>query len=108
MRRLYEIRSQVEHLHQVGFDDWPSDERERRLIVLRESAFIEELARQCIARFLQRRELWPHYVDDNALRQFWRAENAEMRRAVWGSALDIGELRARFHEEQISNAELGV
>lgn len=108
MRRLYEIRSQVEHLHQVSFDDWPSDERERRLILLRESAFIEELARRCIAHFLQRRELWPHYTDDSALRQFWRADDAAARREVWGPPFDAHELRSRFHDNRVSDADLGL
>jgi hypothetical protein len=108
MRRLYEMRSQVEHLHQVSFDDWPRDERERRLILLRESSFIEELARRCIAHFLQRRELWPHYVDDAALSQFWSADNVGTRRTAWGPPFNLNELRRRFHDERISNADLAL
>jgi hypothetical protein len=51
MGRLYQMRSRVEHLHQPVFDDWPGNERERRLIVLREGVFLEELSRRCIAHF---------------------------------------------------------
>ena len=108
MGRLYEMRSRVEHLHQLVFDDWPADERERRLIILRESSFLEELSRRCMTHFLSTRDLWPHFRSDDALRQFWSSTTAGRRRELWGEPFDVGELRRRFDEELVSDAYLGL
>jgi hypothetical protein len=107
MGRLYQMRSRAEHLHDV-FDAPTSDERERRLGLLRDSVFVEELSRRCIARFLATRELWQHFANDDALRQFWRPEAAEMRRAIWGDPFDVDDLRGRFDEQQVSDGHLGL
>jgi hypothetical protein len=108
MGRLYEMRSLVEHIHQLQFDDWPVEERERRLIVLREAIFLEQLSRHCISRLLINRALWPHFANDDALRAFWHADAAAVRRKTWGEPADITALRNRFESTNVSDSDLGL
>ncbi len=105
MGRLYQMRSRVEHLHDV-FDAPTSDERERRLGLLRDTVCVEELSRRCLVRFLSTRALWPYFANDDALKQFWRSDAAEMRRATWGEPFDVEELRGRFDAGQVSDHHL--
>jgi hypothetical protein len=104
MGQLYQMRSCVEHLRNIEAEDWPKDERERRMCVLRERSFIEELSRCCIARFLASRDVWPHFRDEEALRKFWQTENTQLRASIWGRPFDVKRLRARF---RISDADPG-
>jgi len=108
MGRLYEMRSQIEHLHTMDFPDWPKDERERRLVLLRESAFVQELSRYCISRFLLTKALWQHFGDDKALADYWQPSNANLRQQTWGAPADVSALRRRFDATLISNGELGL
>jgi hypothetical protein len=110
MGQLYEIRSQVEHLRDVWLadDDERQDERGRRMRVLRECCFLEELSRNCIARFLGARGAWPYFANESTLARFWEANNAELRRRIWGAPFCMTELRARFDEARVSDTELGL
>jgi hypothetical protein len=108
MGRLYEMRSLVEHLHELQFDDWPLEERERRLIVLREAIFLEQLSRYCISRMFLNRALWPHFNNDNTLNTFWHGDAADSRREMWGEPADIVALRNRFDPATVSDTDLGL
>jgi hypothetical protein len=100
------MRSRVEHLRDIAPDDGHHSEHERRLGLLRECSFLEELSRCCIARFLGTPELWPHFRDETTLANFWRPENATLRRQTWGSPFDVKSLRDRFDAGQVTNGDL--
>ena len=108
MRRLYETRSRAEHLHQGILDDASENERDRRMMVFRESCFLEELSRRCISRFLTNSGLWPHFATDDALKQFWGSLSIDRRRELWGEPFDVEELRRRFDEQWVSEIDLGL
>jgi hypothetical protein len=109
MGQLYDMRSRVEHLRDIqSSGDGCQDERSRRMSVVRECYFLEELSRCCIARFLETREAWPHFRDESVLASFWRTEKAELRRRIWGQPFSMTRLRTRFDEGAVSNADLGL
>jgi hypothetical protein len=108
MGQLYDMRSQAEHLRDIAPDNEHESERERRMRVVRECLFLEELSRCCIARFLATRALWPHFRDEAALGNFWLFENNTLRQQTWGEPFDTKQLRSRFDESRVSAAELGL
>ena len=108
MGRLYDMRSRAEHLRDIAPNDGLHSDRERRLGVLRECSFLEELSRCCIGRLLGTPELWPHFRDETSLANFWLPENAVLRQQTWGSPFDVTWLRDRFNEGHVSNGDLGL
>jgi hypothetical protein len=108
MERLYEMRSQIEHVHAPQFPDWPSSERERRLLVARTSIVAEEIARTCLERILRSAALHAHFATDQSIAAFWTKPADELR-TLWGAPLDIKDIeRKRFEPRQVSDADLGL
>jgi hypothetical protein len=57
---------------------------------------------------LSTRELWSHFASDDALRHFWSSITSERRRELWGKPFDVAELRCRFDDQLVSDADLGL
>ena len=106
MRTLYEMRSKVEHMHDY---DWPPDlaERDRRLLVMRRAALTQELARQCISRFLVTEDVWPYYVDPDRLAAFWALPALE-RQGIWGQPFDLNKIDGMFDATEFTDEKLGL
>lgn len=95
MRRLYEIRSLIEHLQPLTFSDWPPAKEKCQLIIQEGALAAEAISRYCIERLITTRLLWNHFIDDNALASFWALTEAE-RRVAWGQALSLSTVRQSF------------
>jgi len=103
-RRLYEMRSSVEHMHPYLFSDEVS-ERERRLEVMRMAATAQGFARYCVRRFLGRMDLWPHFSNADALASFWQLSFSE-REMLWGDKLNLSVLLEAFDSASFSDSSL--
>jgi hypothetical protein len=97
MEEVYDLRSAVEHLHDPLLEITGTKVSDKLATLFRRSYEIKTLARYCLERFVSRHDLWPHFEDDDALRQFWQLPQAE-RRALWGDPLDIDQVSGRFNE----------
>lgn len=106
MKRLYDMRSNVEHMHEYEFPEVLS-ERERRLNVMRMSALSQGLARLCIGRFLTTSTLWPYYTAADALHQFWKLDVAA-KKELWGIPIDLAALDRSFDPKRLANTDLGL
>lgn len=106
MRTLYEMRSKVEHMHDY---DWPPDlaERDRRLLVMRRAALVQELARVCISRFLVTKDVWPYYAHPDKLAQFWGLPASD-RQKLWGSPFDLNLIDEKFDPAELTDERLGL
>lgn len=106
MRVLYEMRSKVEHMHDY---DWPIGlaERDRRLLVMRRAAMVEELARLCISRFLVTEDVWPYYASPDQLAQFWALPAAD-RQKLWGPPFDLNAIDGKFDPAEFTDELLGL
>jgi hypothetical protein len=104
MRALYKMRSKVEHMHEY---DWPAGlaERDRRLLVMRRSALAQELARQCISRFLVTEDVWPYYTSPDQLASFWNL-SATDRQKLWGPPLDLDAIDRKFDPAEFTDETL--
>jgi hypothetical protein len=82
---LYDIRSNVEHLHESryveGFD------REVRLDLLRKEIVAEYIVRKTISKILIDDKLWRYFGNNVALQSFWELPSDE-RREIWGTEMD--------------------
>lgn len=106
MRELYRMRSKVEHMHEY---DWPSDlsERDRRVLVMRRAALVQQLARQCISRFLVTKDVWPYYANPDQLAKFW-ALLASDRQKLWGRSFDLPAIDGKFDAAEFTDEQLGL
>ena len=106
MRVLYRMRSKVEHMHEY---DWPSElaERDRRLLVLRRAALVQEIARQCISRFLVAEDVWPYYSSPDQLANFWALSSLDRQR-LWGPSFDLHAIDSKFDAAEFVDEQLGL
>jgi hypothetical protein len=96
MRRLYDMRGLIEHLQTVSFSDWPTIKHDRQLIIWEAALVAEAISRYCIERIISNRNLWKHFIEDDALISFWALTEAQQR-ADWGEALSLSAVRRRFN-----------
>lgn len=85
MGALYDIRSNVEHLHENRYLE--TFDREVRLDLLKKEAIVEHVARAALARIINQEALWPHYGNTAGLERYWELTPAE-RRKIWGHPID--------------------
>jgi hypothetical protein len=104
MGETYDVRSDVEHLHENKhlevFD------RAARLDLVKKLEMMEYIARSALVRILLDSKLWPHFSNTPSLQAFWALTNSE-RRAMWGAAIDPNAAVADFDPRYISDAQLG-
>lgn len=106
MRRLYEMRSRVEHMHDYEFRADLS-ERDRRIEVMRMAAFAGYLAKHCLRHFLLTPVLWPHYATAEALAAFWKLDVAE-RQLIWGEPINVTDFDRIFNLSFLTDKALGL
>ncbi len=106
MRALYKMRSKVEHMHDY---EWPEGmvERDRRLIVMRRAALVQELSRQCISHFLTTENMWPHFASPDRLASFWALPPPD-RQNLWGPPFDLNAIDKKFDASAFSDEMLGL
>jgi hypothetical protein len=104
MGDLYEIRSNVEHLHENRYIE--VFDRETRLDLLRKEIVVESIARHAVARVIANRALWPHFGNSASLQRFWALPIAD-RQSLWGSQIDPFAALADFDPRFIHDGMLG-
>ena len=104
MGELYDIRSNVEHLHESRYLE--TFDREVRLDVVAKEAIVEYVARSALARIVCNDALWPHFGNTAALNVFWSLSLDEQRN-IWGDPIDPLEPLAEFDSEYLHDGRLG-
>jgi hypothetical protein len=104
MAQTYDVRSDVEHLHENKhlelFD------RAARLELVKKLEMMEYIVRSALVRIVLDRDLWPHFANTPALQAFW-ALDPHRRRALWGTAINPTDALADFDPRYISDVQLG-
>ncbi len=104
MGEAYDVRSDVEHLHENKhlevFD------RAARLELLKKLETMECIVRSALVRIVLEPKLWPHFSNTPALQAFW-ALGEQQQRALWGAVINPTDALADFDPRYISNAQLG-
>ena len=104
MGELYDIRSNVEHLH--GNRYLETFEREVRLDLVAKEAIVEYIARSALARIIGNDALWAHFGNTVALEAFWSLSSDE-RSNIWGDPFDPLEPLSEFDPEYLHDGRLG-
>ena len=104
MGALYDIRSDVEHLHENRYLE--TFDRDVRLDLLKKEAIVEYIARTALARIISQDALWPHFGNTAALEQFW-ALSPDERRKNWGDPIDPMVSVADFDPKYLHDGHLG-
>lgn len=94
LTQLYEIRSAVEH-----FGGWQravpvKGEPAKELVLLERSLQVQQMAHSVIGRFLDRPELWDHFINQATVDGYLRSTTASDRRALWSPPLDVAATTA--------------
>jgi hypothetical protein len=105
MGDIYDVRSNVEHLHEYRYLE--TFDREVRLELVRKEAIIEHIARTVLARIIADPRLWPYFANTSALEAFWALQPSD-RQQIWGDLFDPNEALAEFDPTCIHNGHLGA
>jgi hypothetical protein len=101
MGETYDVRSDVEHLHENKhlevFD------RTARLELVKKLEMMEYIARSALVRIVLEPKLWPHFANTQA---FW-ALDLQQRRTLWGAAINPTDALGEFDPRYISDDQLG-
>ncbi|WP_373413551.1 hypothetical protein [Ensifer aridi] len=104
MGEIYDVRSDVEHLHENKhleiFD------RVARLELVKKLEIMEYIVRSALVRIVLEPKLWPHFANTTALQAFWALDD-QQRRALWGAIVNPADALAGFNPHYISDAQLG-
>ena len=104
MGELYDIRSDVEHLHENSYLE--TFDRNVRLDLVKKEAIVEYIARTALARIISQEALWQHFGNSSALAKFW-ALSPGKRREIWGPSVDPMVSFAEFDPEFLHDGVLG-
>ena len=105
MSDMYEVRGEIEHLHEYRFLE--HYDRDERLRLAKLEAISEWIARDCLSRILLDPALTAHFGSVVALDRFW-AMDEPSRRAVWGAPIDPTIPISSFRFDHVNDSELGV
>ena len=105
MGRIYDVRSDVEHLHENKhlevFD------RATRIELAQLEAVAEWVARECLGRILLDPKLITHFGSVANLTRFWAMDRAQQC-GIWGDPIDPLEPLRNFEFKYVSDAALGA
>ena len=104
MGALYDIRSNVEHLHENRYLE--TFDREVWLDLVKKEAIVEYIVRTALARIISEEALWPHFGNTAALERFW-ALSPDKRRRKWGDPIDPMVPVAEFDSKYLHDGRLG-
>lgn len=107
MGRLYEVRSNVEHLRDP-LEKYSGSRFETYLQLWHDAVTAEEIARSVIRSFILNPSLWPHFKDDSAAAAFWTDVSVDEKRHVWGAPLDLDAIRNAFQGCYLEPEDLGL
>ena len=105
MGEIYELRSDVEHLHENRHLE--TYDRARRIRLGELEAIAEWTARSCMRRIILEPSVTPHFASEIALHDFWALDPA-VRRDIWGPAIDPTLPLKGFNFDHVSDEELGA
>jgi hypothetical protein len=105
MGEIYDVRSDVEHLHEYRYLE--IFDREVRLELVRKEAIIEHIARTVLARIIGDPRLWPYFANTSALEAFWALQPSD-RQQIWGNPFDPNDALAEFDPTYLHNGRLGA
>ena len=105
MGELYDIRSNVVHLHENRYLE--TIDRKVQLDLVAKEAIAEYIARSALARIICNEALWPHFGNTAALDEFWSL-SLDKQRSVWGDPIDPLEALAEFNPEYLHDGHLGM
>jgi hypothetical protein len=105
IEEIYNLRCDVEHLHDPLRSLGDTEERARRMWYLRRTFQAETLARHCLQRLFDRPRVMTQFENDDSSDAFWRMTPND-RQAVWGPPMadfdDCG-----FDEALVKDSDLG-
>jgi hypothetical protein len=105
MGQLYEVRGEIEHLHE--YRHLQARDRATRERLAKLEAIAESIARTCLVRIILDPALTAHFGSVAALGDFWSKSDTE-RRALWGEPIDPKEPLKGFNFSHVSESELGL
>ena len=104
MGALYEIRSEVEHLHENRYLE--VFDRDVLLDLSKTEAIVEYIARTALARIIRQEALWLHFGNAVALEKFW-ALSPDERQRIWGAPIDPMVSVVDFDPDYLHDERLG-
>lgn len=104
MGDLYDVRSNVEHLHENRYLE--TFDREVQLDLVAKEAIVEYSARSTLARIVCNKALWTHFGNTGALDVFWSL-SLEEQRSIWGDPIDPLEALTEFDPTYLHDGHLG-
>jgi len=105
MGNLYDIRSQVEHVHSPFDVIEGNTEKEKNTNLLKRAYLSESIARYCIINFCTNPKLWNHFKDETSIGLFWKRPLQE-RRKIWGNEIKVSDIIQRYRPENLKDNEL--
>lgn len=79
---LYDIRSAVEHMHDLFNYLSIQDKKEKKVIVYKSEMEAMYIARYCIINILTKKHLWEHFENEETIKSFWKLNESE-REKLW-------------------------
>ena len=105
MGEIYDVRSDVEHLHE--YKHLEARDRLTRIRLAELEAIVEFVARSCLARIIVDPLLAGYFGGVADLAEFW-GKHKDERRAIWGDPIDPLAVLSGFSFDHVSDMELGV
>lgn len=105
MGEIYDLRSDVEHLHENRHLE--TYDRVRRIRLGELEAIAEWVARSCLKRIILEPSVTSHFASEIALHDFWAFDPAA-RRSIWGPSIDPTTPLNGFNADYVSDEELGA
>ena len=103
MGELYDIRSNVEHLHENRYLE--TFDREVRLDLMAKEAIVEYIARSTLVRIICNDALRPNFGSTDAMNVFW-SQSLDKQRSIWGDPIDPLEALAEFDPKYLHDGHL--
>ncbi|MDW9527391.1 hypothetical protein RWA02_07625 [Sinorhizobium meliloti] len=105
MGEVYDVRSDIEHLHE--YKHLVTFNREKRIRLAGLEAKTEWIARSCLERIVLDPQLLKHFGSVSSLQAFW-AKPGDERRVIWGEPIDPYTCLAGFNSAHVDDAQLGA
>lgn len=93
LETIWSARCKVEHLDDVLSSDGVKGlgTNERHWVLTMAAIQAEFVARDSLCRVLSKKDLWPHFANDNAVRQFWDLPG-QQQAVLWGDAIELRQV----------------
>jgi hypothetical protein len=101
---IYDIRSDVEHLHEDRHLE--TFDRTQRLKIAKLEAVIEWIARSCLRRIVLDPKITPHFANKQSLEPFWSLDQRE-RKEIWGEPINPWAATKGLNVNHVTDEDLG-